>query len=124
MFLLFCLYHKFMLPRPAIDVPAKRTDASVMGEFFKTFALFFKKKQMGLALLFLLIYRLGESQIIKLASPFLLDSREAGGLGLTTRSCWFNLWYFWNFSLNLWRVTWRCACFQKRPKVLDMAKWL
>ncbi len=84
MFLLFCAYHKFILPKPAVDVPAKRTDAGVLGEFFKTFALFFKKKQIGLILLFLLIYRLGESQIVKLASPFLLDTREAGGLGLTT----------------------------------------
>ena len=33
---------------------------------------------------FLLVYRLGESQLVKLASPFLLDSKEANGLGLTT----------------------------------------
>ncbi len=84
MFVLFFAYHKFALPVPASDVPAKRGEGSVMGEFFKTFVLFFKKKQIGLILLFLLIYRLGESQIVKLASPFLLDSREAGGLGLTT----------------------------------------
>lgn len=30
------------------------------------------------------MYRLGESQLVKLASPFLLDSREVGGLALTT----------------------------------------
>ena len=32
----------------------------------------------------LLLYRFAESQIVKLASPFLLDSQEAGGLALTT----------------------------------------
>ncbi len=32
----------------------------------------------------MLFYRLGESQLVKLASPFLLDAREVGGLGLTT----------------------------------------
>ena len=33
---------------------------------------------------FLLTYRLGESQLAKIASPFLLDSAEVGGLGLST----------------------------------------
>ena len=33
----------------------------------------------------LLLYRLAESQALKLLSPFLLDKREAGGLGLTTQ---------------------------------------
>ncbi len=84
MFGLFFAYHKFVLPYPKIDVPAKRTDDGVLKEFFRTFALFFKKQNIGFILTFLLIYRLGESQIVKLASPFLLDSREAGGLGLTT----------------------------------------
>ena len=37
-----------------------------------------------MAIAFLLIYRLGESQLVKLASPFLLDSYETGGLALTT----------------------------------------
>ena len=32
----------------------------------------------------MLTYRLGESQLVKLASPFLLDGKEAGGLGLST----------------------------------------
>jgi PAT family beta-lactamase induction signal transducer AmpG len=55
-----------------------------MKEFFATFADFFRKKNIVVILLFLLVYRLGESQLVKLASPFLLDSREADGLGLTT----------------------------------------
>lgn len=84
MFGLFFAYHKFVLPYPQTDVPAKRTDDGVLKEFFRTFVLFFKKQNIGFILTFLLIYRLGESQIVKLASPFLLDSKEAGGLGLTT----------------------------------------
>jgi len=35
-------------------------------------------------LLFLLLYRLGEAQLVKMAAPFLLDARARGGLGLTT----------------------------------------
>jgi PAT family beta-lactamase induction signal transducer AmpG len=34
-------------------------------------------------LLFLLLYRFGEAQMVKLIAPFLLDARDAGGLGLT-----------------------------------------
>ena len=37
-----------------------------------------------MGLVFLLLYRLAESQLVKLASPFLLDSQEAGGIALTT----------------------------------------
>lgn len=85
LFILFFVYHKFMLPRPVTDVP--RTAQSA-GEFFKnyfrTFALFFKKEHIWLSIAFLLLYRLGESQLVKLASPFLLDAQEVGGLALTT----------------------------------------
>ena len=34
-------------------------------------------------LLFLLLYRLGEAQLVKMVQLFLLDPREKGGLGLT-----------------------------------------
>ena len=41
--------------------------------FFEVFKTFFQKKQIGIALAFILVYRLGESQLVKMASPFLLD---------------------------------------------------
>ena len=85
LFTLFFIYHKFMLPRPSTDVP--RTVQGV-GEFFssylKTFAMFFTKENIGLSIAFLLLYRFGESQLVKLASPFMLDAQEVGGLALTT----------------------------------------
>jgi MFS transporter, PAT family, beta-lactamase induction signal transducer AmpG len=52
--------------------------------FSKVFISFFNKKQIWIALAFILLYRLGESQLVKMASPFLLDSRLDGGLGLST----------------------------------------
>ncbi|MBW3467197.1 MFS transporter [Arthrospiribacter ruber] len=52
--------------------------------FWKVFESFFSKKEIWIALAFILLYRLGESQLVKMASPFLLDSREAGGLALST----------------------------------------
>jgi PAT family beta-lactamase induction signal transducer AmpG len=84
LFVIFFIYHKFILPYPTSDQSARKEGTSVFAEFFRTFALFFKKKNIGLIIGFLLVYRLGESQLVKLASPFLLDSREVGGLALTT----------------------------------------
>lgn len=84
-FLAIALYHKFILPKPASDKPAKEVTArNIFKEFFETFASFFKKKQIWIAIAFLLLYRLPEAQLVKLISPFLLDAREVGGMGLTT----------------------------------------
>ncbi len=84
LFIIFFIYHKFILPHPKSDVSTKSEKSNVISEFFKTFVLFFKKKNIGLIIAFLLLYRLGESQLVKLASPFMLDSHIVGGLALTT----------------------------------------
>lgn len=85
LFALFSIYHRVILPYPATDVPRKSESfKSFLKDFGNTFVLFFKKEKIGLTLAFLLLYRLGESQLVKLASPFLLDTQEAGGMGLTT----------------------------------------
>ncbi|WP_373075047.1 MFS transporter [Zeaxanthinibacter enoshimensis] len=55
-------------------------------DFMEVFVSFFKKPQIGLALGFILCYRLGESQLVKMAQPFLLDGAEDGGLGLSTKA--------------------------------------
>jgi PAT family beta-lactamase induction signal transducer AmpG len=83
MFVLFSIYHRFILPHPTSDKQAAK-DQNLFKEFFMTFGSFFRRKDIGLILSFLLLYRLGESQIVKMASPFMLDSRQLGGLGLTT----------------------------------------
>jgi PAT family beta-lactamase induction signal transducer AmpG len=84
-FLLFFAYHKLMLPYPPSDRPSRSSsDRSVMQEFVHTFVLFFKKKDIVAILFFLLFYRFAEAQLVKLVSPFLLDPRDKGGLGLTT----------------------------------------
>jgi PAT family beta-lactamase induction signal transducer AmpG len=85
LFIIFAMYHRFILPHPVADVPRQTANIhSFFKEFGNTFVLFFKKEKIGLTLAFLLLYRLGESQLVKLASPFLLDPQEVGGLGLTT----------------------------------------
>ena len=52
--------------------------------FFTVFASFFKKKQIGLVLAFILVFRLGESQLLKMITPFLVDPKSVGGMGLET----------------------------------------
>ena len=85
MFGLFFIYHRFALPKPASDEELKNTKASVVfNQFAVTFLAFFTKQGIGLAIAFMLLYRLGEAMLVKMASPFLLDAREVGGLGLST----------------------------------------
>ena len=83
LFLAFSCWHSIMLPRPASDGPVK-THHSLLGEFLSTLGSFFQKPGVFLAMAFILLYRLDEAQLAKIISPFLLDAREAGGLGLTT----------------------------------------
>ena len=85
LFVVFFFYHKFILPYPTTDKPAAGDgQKSISKEFFRTFALFFKKERIGIAIAFLLLYRFAEAQLVRLASPFLLDPQEIGGLALTT----------------------------------------
>jgi PAT family beta-lactamase induction signal transducer AmpG len=85
-FLLFFVYHKFILPFPNSDRPAlSEKTKNYLKEFVDTFVLFFKKDKIFSILAFLLFFRLAEAQIVKLASPFLLDTQEMGGLALTTQ---------------------------------------
>ncbi len=85
LFVVFGLWHAFALPRPASD---RRGDVRQAGafltEFAATFGSFFAKPGIFTTVLFLLVYRLGEAQLVKMVSPFLLDPRDQGGLALTT----------------------------------------
>jgi PAT family beta-lactamase induction signal transducer AmpG len=78
-------WHRFILPLPEEDKQRSGvTPRTILSEFAGTFVDFFRKKGIVAALLFMLTYRLGESQLVKLASPFLLDGKEKGGLALST----------------------------------------
>lgn len=79
------IYHSFFLPRPAEDASRETRSASeIFSDFGKTFATFFKKKGVWLAIVFMLLYRLPEAFSVKMLTPFMLDAPEKGGLGLTT----------------------------------------
>lgn len=90
------LYHIFALPKSDNDKPRISADSATnsMKELGNSFATFFTKDGVLLAILFMLLYRLPEGFLIKLCQPFLVDQtaityNEAGqiiggGLGLDT----------------------------------------
>lgn len=84
-FLGMTLYHNWNLPRPVSDHALKGvTIDNILKEFLITFKTFFTKPQALTAILFMLLYRLPEAQLVKLINPFLLDPLDHGGLGLST----------------------------------------
>jgi len=83
MFIALCVYHAFILPRPASDHKVAESD-NYLKEYFSTFKSFLIRKDILLVLGFILTFRLGESQLIKLVVPFLKDPVTKGGLGLST----------------------------------------
>jgi len=80
LFLLLALYHRFMLPYPDSDKKAKKEDQASYADILLSF---FKLPGILPAIAYLLLYRFSESQLTKMASPFLLDARENGGLAMS-----------------------------------------
>lgn len=80
---LLALYHSRILPFPASDRPGGQAREARI-PFLEVFASFFRKPGIGLILAYILLYRLGESQLVKLAQPFLKAPLAEGGLGLST----------------------------------------
>ena len=88
------LYHCFFLPCAAEDQPREVKDyRGAMRELRESFVTFFTKPGVGLAIAFMLLYRLSEGFLVKLSQPFLVDGRETfirdgkiigGGLALGT----------------------------------------
>ncbi len=84
LFLLMAMYHAWRLPRPDLDRPAEASERH-WRSFFTIFVDFFRKPAIAVFIGYLLFYRFPEAQLLKLATPFLLDPVSAGGLGLTNK---------------------------------------
>ena len=94
------LYHSFFLPKAAEDEERLQVTGyglqekgEVWRELKDSFVTFFTKPGVGLAIAFMLLYRLSEGFLVKLCQPFLVDTRETflrdgqifgGGLALST----------------------------------------
>lgn len=75
------VYNYFATPKAELPIIEGETEEK---NFATVFASFFKKKQIGLILAFILLFRLGESQLLKMLTPFLVDKTTVGGMGLET----------------------------------------
>lgn len=88
MFSAVTFYHLFAIPRPTSDksvlTPGTASAKAIFKEFGRTFATYFTKRGALLAIVFMLLYRLPEAFLIKMCMPFLVATKEAGGLGLST----------------------------------------
>jgi PAT family beta-lactamase induction signal transducer AmpG len=96
------VWHKKVLPYPANDTPkegalelsgqvlprqtARARLNYVLREFGETWISFFRIKDIGLLIAFLLFFRLAEVQVGRIATLFLKDTRVAGGLALDNES--------------------------------------
>jgi MFS transporter, PAT family, beta-lactamase induction signal transducer AmpG len=85
-FAALALWHAWALPRPAED----RASAPLQGTplwqgFVAVFRSFLARDDIVRVLAFLLVYRFGEAQLLKLVLPFLLDPRAEGGLAFSTQ---------------------------------------
>jgi len=79
--LALAIYNRIMMPHP----DEKKTSEKMGWRVYKeVFVSFFSRPGVIPALIFFFLYRLGESQLVKVATPFLVDSRSAGGIGLTS----------------------------------------
>ena len=88
MFSLVTFYHLFAIPKPTSDksvlTPGTASAKAIFQEFGRTYVTYFTKPGVWLAIAFMLLYRLPEAFLIKMCMPFLVASKEAGGLELST----------------------------------------
>lgn len=82
---LITIYNFIFTPKTEINA-VENQETHHNQNFGTVFASFFRKKQIGLILAFILVFRLGESQLLKMLSPFLLDPKASGGMGLDTEA--------------------------------------
>ncbi len=89
-FIAVTLYHFFCLPQPANDTESPKVPAdALLVNFVRTVASFFKKPQIRTAICFMLLFRLPEALLVKMANLFLIDQPHMGGLGLSTQEVGF-----------------------------------
>ena len=77
------IYHIKMLPSTQVPATGKRSRSAVLQELVIVIGDFFHKKHILYYICFIILYRLAEGFIMKIAPLFLCASREVGGLGLS-----------------------------------------
>ena len=82
--LALALWHSKVLKVSKVLKDSK--EFQILAPFVDTLRVFFSKKGVLPALLFMLLFRFPEAQLAKMAQPFMLRGLEEGGLGLSTET--------------------------------------
>lgn len=82
LFLAAALFHRWYLPNP--EIANRRSEKEDSMPFIEAFRSYFQQPNIVPVLLFILLYRLGEALLNRMAVPFLLDARAVGGLEFST----------------------------------------
>jgi MFS transporter, PAT family, beta-lactamase induction signal transducer AmpG len=84
----FMIYAHWLMPKVTKDQPIKASEpakkTAQQPSFSEAIKSFFAQPKIGTILLFILLYRFGESMLSKMSGLFLLDSKHIGGMGLET----------------------------------------
>jgi PAT family beta-lactamase induction signal transducer AmpG len=78
------LYHSFLLPSGG-EERKQESFRQMAATFWDVVVTFFKKPNVYLILVLILLYRAGEGQVVKVGPLFLQASRASGGLGLSSQ---------------------------------------
>lgn len=90
--MLLAMWHSIAIKTPRGMTSDNTTNArkdsivALLYPFVETFRSLFSKKGVLAAMLFILLFRLPEGQLAKMAQPFMLRGMEEGGLGLATET--------------------------------------
>ncbi len=82
-FLIIYIFQTRYLPYPASEMK-QNTSAGNRYQFFNAFKTYFAQEHIGWIVTYVLIFRLGDAFMLKMAPPFLMDSAHKGGLGIST----------------------------------------
>lgn len=78
------LFHRCYLPE-ATAPDEQSTRQTMTGKLFaQAFSTYFKQAKIKAIVLYILTFRLGDALMLSMAQPFLLDSTNKGGLGIST----------------------------------------
>lgn len=84
LFIALWLWHSYVLPRPGEDRQREGVTArDIARELWRTIKTFFRKEQVLVGILFMLLYRMPEGLLVKVTTLFLIDAPRNGGLGLS-----------------------------------------
>ena len=77
------VFQRFYLPHPITYKTQTEIDSPLQG-FFQAFPSYFSQDRIGWVLAFVLLFRLGDALTFKMATPFLMDPIDQGGMNIST----------------------------------------